>query len=170
MSLTRAQLEVVLLRRVGKLYAAVRLDGTTQDGSNVDLTDPLAATLRQLGIALASPLAVVDADLVDFPVAKLDALLDLAELRALESAHAAAAALVDASLGDLRKSFGQTARALEARITTTRSRIAERHGTALLPTTNSAAAPFAPGLASSNGTPAFTRDLHQVLVPLPEEL
>jgi len=49
MALTRANAEVILIRRVGALLTAADLDGTTVDGTNVDLNDPFASALRQLG-------------------------------------------------------------------------------------------------------------------------
>jgi len=88
MPLTRAQAETLLVARCGKLLAAVGLDGTTVDGTNAALTDPLAEALRSLAIAPASPAAVTTQDLAGVADASVPQLLDVAELRALETALA----------------------------------------------------------------------------------
>ncbi len=85
MPLTRAQAETLLVARCGKLLAAVGLDGTTVDGTNAALTDPLAEALRSLEIAPASPAAVTTQDLAGVDDASVPQLLDVAELRALET-------------------------------------------------------------------------------------
>lgn len=85
MALTRPQAEAILVARCGKLLASVGLDGTTVDGTNAALTDPLAEGLRQLAIAPASPAAVTTSDLSGVADADAAELLDVAELRALET-------------------------------------------------------------------------------------
>ena len=82
MALTRANAEVILIRRVGALLTAADLDGTTVDGTNVDLNDPIASALRQLGYTVASAVLVADTDLDDLAAADYNAFFDLAELRA----------------------------------------------------------------------------------------
>ncbi len=58
---------------------------SVQDGVNPWLTDPLRWALSMLGIESASIVAVTDTDLANVGRNQVDALLDLAELRALES-------------------------------------------------------------------------------------
>lgn len=85
MAATRAQVEQVLVRRCGRQLALVGLDGATCDGTNPDLADPVAVALAALGLWAADPAAAVDADLAPLGPMQLAALLDLAEVRALES-------------------------------------------------------------------------------------
>jgi hypothetical protein len=84
-TLTRAKLERVLLRRCGTLLSAVGLDGTTRSGANPDLDDPIAAGLLSLALAPLDPTEPADADLAGVTGATLPQLLDVAELRCLES-------------------------------------------------------------------------------------
>ena len=44
MTLTRASVEAMLIRRAGKLLTVAGLDGATKDGTNADLGDPILAT------------------------------------------------------------------------------------------------------------------------------
>jgi poly-gamma-glutamate capsule biosynthesis protein CapA/YwtB (metallophosphatase superfamily) len=85
MTITRAQMEAVLVKRCGKLLDAADLDGTTIDGSNEDLSDPIATALRNAGYSVADLSAVADADLALVDADDTDKVLDLAELRTLES-------------------------------------------------------------------------------------
>jgi len=84
MTITRANVETILTRRAGNLMSALGL-AVTYAGSNADLNDPIGYALRKLGYAVASITAVADADLAGLAVADIDALLDLAEYRLLES-------------------------------------------------------------------------------------
>ena len=82
---TIAQIEQRLIRRIGSKLAAVGLDGSTVDGTNPDLVDPIAAGLASLGITAASVAVVVDADLVAVEACAVPQLLDVATLRGLET-------------------------------------------------------------------------------------
>lgn len=84
-ALTRAPVEGVLIRRAGTILRAVGLDGTTQNGTNADLNDPIRRALRTLGCDSADPINVVDADLAPVTGWQVEKLLDAAELRLLES-------------------------------------------------------------------------------------
>lgn len=105
MSLTRRAVESILLRRIGKTFDAVGLDGQTV-GGNSDLSDPIAWAIRQLGGSVADPVDVSDADVATAEGEGVDALLDYAELRALQTA-VQACDLVDISVGPRRESLGQ---------------------------------------------------------------
>ena len=85
MTITRANVETVLVRRCGKLLTAAELDGTTINGANADLNDPIGWALRQLGFTVASIAFVKDSDLTSIDDDNIDQLLDLAELRALNN-------------------------------------------------------------------------------------
>lgn len=85
MTITRADVETILIRRCGSLLTAADLDGTTIDGTNVDLNDPIGVALRNMGYTVVSITNVADSDLESVPDEDIDQLLDLAELRTLES-------------------------------------------------------------------------------------
>lgn len=85
MSLTRSTLESILIRRCGQWLSMAGLDGTTTSGANLDLNDPLGYALRQIGLTVANPATVADADLTALADTDLDKLLDLAEYRALQT-------------------------------------------------------------------------------------
>lgn len=129
MTITRANAEVLSIRRVGGLFAGVGLDGTTEDGTNVDLNGPIGWALRQLGETVADPVLVANVDLANLADSDLDEFLDLVELRCLESAFNAATALVDLAIGPRKESFSQTASRLEARISAKRDQLAADYGT-----------------------------------------
>ena len=85
MALTREDVEAILIRRVGRWLIASGLDGTTNDGTNPDLNDPIGRAARGLGVAVASIAEVDDDDLLGIADVDADKLLDLAELRTLQT-------------------------------------------------------------------------------------
>ena len=111
MALTRANAEVILIRRVGALLTAADLDGTTVDGTNVDLNDPFASALRQLGHTVCSAVLLVDADLVSLAAADYNAFFDLAELRTKKNVLGNLT-LVDITAGPRSERLGQLAEQL----------------------------------------------------------
>ena len=85
MTITRAQIETVLIRRAGKLMTAADLDGTTHHGVNADLNDPIGWALRQMGYSVTTLTNVVDADMATVADDEIDQLLDMSEYRLLEN-------------------------------------------------------------------------------------
>jgi hypothetical protein len=84
--LTRAQVEAVLVGRCGPLMEKAGL-AVTVAGSNASLTDPLRTALSLCGAPPASPDVVTSTDLAALPAARLEELLDRAELRTLQTIH-----------------------------------------------------------------------------------
>jgi hypothetical protein len=82
MSITRAQVESVLVSRCKKRMAFVEFAITTS-GSNADLNDPICNALQIMGINPANIASVADGDLVT--VTDAAKLCDLAEVRLLEN-------------------------------------------------------------------------------------
>ena len=78
MAATVAQVKSVVMGRAGRQLALVGL-------GDADLDDPIRSALGSLGLAPAGLAPVADADLAAVGPAMLAALVDLAELRALES-------------------------------------------------------------------------------------
>lgn len=83
MSITRSDVDAIITKRLGALL--VEADMTTEVGLNQHLIDPLGWALRALGYGQTSYTDVTDADLSLVAVGHVDALLDLTELRTLES-------------------------------------------------------------------------------------
>lgn len=82
MSITRAQIESVLVSRCKKRMAFVGFAITT-NGNNTDLNDPICNALQIMGINPANIASVADSDLVT--VTEAAKLCDLAEVRLLEN-------------------------------------------------------------------------------------
>lgn len=104
MSLTRAQLEAITLKRVGNLMNEAGLD-VEASGVNADLNDPIGWGLRQLGYS-TSPAAVTSAEVAAVDAAHYDQLFDLVEYRALLNTQGNLTA-VDIQVGPRRESFSQ---------------------------------------------------------------
>jgi hypothetical protein len=129
-ALTRANVEAILVRRCGRLLTAADLDGTTVSGSNADLSDPIASALRALGYTVASRVAVVDGDLSGVDTADEEALLDVAELRALESALQNFDA-TDLTVGPRTEKLDQIGKRLENAVTRKRAQVQRDYGIGL---------------------------------------
>lgn len=80
---TRAKLEAVLIGRIGGKFRSAGLDGTTKDGHNADLADPIASAVRGLGRPLADDANPADSDLAAFSGRDIDRLQDAATISCL---------------------------------------------------------------------------------------
>lgn len=125
MSLTRANVETILVRRCGSLLTAAGLDGTTLDGTNVDLNDPIGYALREMGYTVDDITAVADADVSS--AANYDKLLDLSELRTLENIQGNLDE-VDITLGPRKEALGQLPTRLEKRIERLEAKVRKVYG------------------------------------------
>lgn len=85
MSLTRASVEQIVIRRLGRLLTKAGLDGTTISGSNPDLNDPIGWAIRQCGGSVSTLTSVTSTDTASVSDTHLDKMLDLAEFRTLET-------------------------------------------------------------------------------------
>lgn len=126
MALTRAQCEVELLSRCGKLLTAASLDGVTANGSNPDLNSPLGYAIRMCGGTVADPSNVADSDLSTLS-SVFDKLSDLAEYRTLENISGNLD-LVDISEGPHRESLGQLAERVEKRLARLQEKLQKTYG------------------------------------------
>lgn len=106
MSVTRANVEAILVKRIGKWLTAAGLDGTTNNGSNPDLSDPIGRAVRALGFTVADVTNVASSDVASIGADDYDELFDLAELRALETCLSNYDK-VNLSLGPRSESFDQ---------------------------------------------------------------
>lgn len=128
MALTIVQVETILIRRVGTLFTAVGLDGTTIDGDNDDLVDPVGTSIRNLGDTVTTITDIVDADLAGIVEADYDELFDVAELRALQNAHSAATTLIDTKLGPRDEKLSNMANTLAKLIEMKQKQVEELYG------------------------------------------
>lgn len=124
MTVTRANVESILVRRVGTWLTAAGLDGTTVNGTNADLNDPIAQALLQAGYTVATITSVADADLASVPNADIPMICDLAELRALETAAQAFSTQEVSGYGYSVK----TGSSIDAAIARANARIAQQYG------------------------------------------
>lgn len=115
MTLTRANIEAIVIRRCGKLLTAAGLDGTTVSGANTDLNDPIGWAVRQCGSTVANLALVADGDLAGVSAETYDQLLDLAELRALQSISQNLSD-VNMAAGPLRQDLGQLSDQVDKKI------------------------------------------------------
>jgi len=127
MSITRVQIERILISRCGKLLTAAGLDGTTRNGANDDLADPIGAAVRALGLTVADLSAVADTDLAGVTNDQIDHLLDVAELRALENIEGNLDQ-VDITIGPRSESLNQLAKQVRAKIEAKQAAVAAAYG------------------------------------------
>lgn len=126
--MNRANVESVLIGRCGALLAAVGLDSNTVDGTNSDLNDPIWFALNRCGYGVTDISAVSDTDISQVDDEDTAAMLDIAELRTLETARNNAISLVDITIGPRRESLSQLSTQLEKSIASKRAQIMLEHG------------------------------------------
>jgi len=114
MTITRAQAETELVRRAKKKMLLINM-AVTVDGTNEDLSGPLAFAARSVGLTLASPITVTTAELAGVGDDLLDEFLDRAHLRLLNDIKGNLT-LVDTTSGPFKESFGQLQDNLEKEI------------------------------------------------------
>ena len=85
MTLTRANVEVILVKRTENFLAAADMDSTTVNGTNADLNDPIGYAIRICEGTVSDITDVADADVQTVDEDDVDKLLDVAELRVLET-------------------------------------------------------------------------------------
>lgn len=128
MALTRANVEYILVSRLGDLLAALEMEETSS-GANASLNDPIGYAIRQLGGSVATATVVADSDLTGIAAADYDELFDLAELRALETMRSKARRLTDITAGPRSDTFSAIAAGLAADIADKRADMKARYGT-----------------------------------------
>lgn len=126
MALTRATVEKILVKRCGQFMTTAGLAITTA-GSNADCSDPMAWAIRQLGYAPSAADTVTDGELATVAVAHTDALLDLAEVRLLETIQGNLTS-VNARVGPLAEDKGALLGQITTLATQKRNSVSARHG------------------------------------------
>lgn len=128
MSLTRANIEAVLIKRCGDLLTTAGLDGATVAGTNADLGDPIAFALRQIGCSVATPASPTDAEVATASTDDTDQLLDLAEIRVLETVLQHVLDLVNTEAGQRVDEYSQLAAGIQKRIERAEDRARRLYG------------------------------------------
>ena len=84
MTLTRANVEAIIVQRVGAYMTAAGMVVTIA-GSNANLNDPIGYAVRMCDGTVVNYTSVSDTDVATVSSADYDKLLDIAELRTLDS-------------------------------------------------------------------------------------
>ena len=114
MTITRANLETLLVKRCGSLMSLVDM-AVTIVGTNTDLNDPLGYALRWGGYSVTDITSVANADIAEVEDADIDMILDVSELRLLQNIQGNYT-LVDITNGPESEKFSQTMSVIEKRI------------------------------------------------------
>lgn len=128
MTITRAQAEKLLIKRVGALFTELELDGVTDSGTNDDLNDAIGYAIRQCGSTVSDMTEVADADLAAISTDETDKLLDYAELRALRTCLTIARRLVTFQTGPRREELSKLSEGLAVDIKAKFDEISETYG------------------------------------------
>ena len=126
MTVTRANVETVLMQRLSGLFTAAGMP-VTFAGANAALNDPIGYALRRLEYTVAAPALVTDADLTALSAEDVNPLFDLAELRGLENWLGQYTA-VDLQLGPRSEKFAQLIPQVRQRAEFLRKWIATEYG------------------------------------------
>lgn len=121
MTITRANLESVLVQRCGALMSFAGM-AVTVAGSNASLNDPIGYGLRQSGYSVSDISSVANADVAEIEDAALDMVIDYSEYRTLENISGNLDD-VDITNGPESEKFSQIAAQLEKRLARLQSRI-----------------------------------------------
>jgi hypothetical protein len=85
MVLTRANVEADLIDRTGAFLTVVGKDGTTVDGTNVNLNFPIGYGIQKAGGSVTNVALVTDTDIQSVDTSRQLEMIDIAEYRTLES-------------------------------------------------------------------------------------
>jgi hypothetical protein len=148
---------------VGAWLTYVSLDGTTHAGANADLNDPIATALMQAGYSVADITAVADTDIDDVSATDTPRVVDLAELRTLETVLRSYTGVDTEGLGYSTK-LSQFGTRVQAAYDALKARIEQQYGL------EAYAAPYAGGLTitdkqtqeldTNRVQPKITKNLH----------
>ena len=126
MAVSRANVEYILVARVGALMTKASLDGTTVDGTNADLADPIAWALQTAGYSVAD---ITNPTTAEVALA-LDDILEvsaLAELRTMENILGNLDD-VDTSVGPRDEKLSQLAAQVQRRLDNLMASISQSYG------------------------------------------
>lgn len=123
----RTHAEHLLIGRRGSMMVKIGLDGTTIDGTNAALVDPITYAIRKVEGFVANPVLVDDVDMATIPEDMWDAFLDVAELRLMRNMRGNST-FVDITAGPLSESLSQLANQLARDISNMENFIEAEYG------------------------------------------
>ena len=126
LTVSRADIEQEIVSRAEAWMASAGL-AVTFAGANCDLNAPLGWAIRQAGGSVTTPSLVTSTDVQTVAAADYDMLLDLAELRTLQSILANFSA-VDKKAGPVELKSSQLGERIERRIAQLRAWLATAYG------------------------------------------
>ncbi len=126
MTATLSGVKSVLEKRTSKLMAAVDLDAQT-----FDIDDPLAYAMRKMGYSVASVGVVTSSEVTTVPDSDVNQLLDLAELRLLETLYNEVLTLVTVSFGSRSQQLSDMSLRLRLTIDGKRKALEREYGDGL---------------------------------------
>lgn len=127
MSLTRADVEAILVKRVGPLLTSAGMDGTTVDGTNADLNDPIGGSILNLGYTVLNIVSIVDADVAQVQADEYSEILNVAELLTLENILGNLDD-VDITVGPRTEKLSQIAAQVQRKIERIEARLKAKYG------------------------------------------
>ena len=133
MAVSRANVEYVVSGRVGPLMTKAGMDGTTVDGSNADLADPIAWALQTAGYSVADITNPTTAEVASALTDILE-VTALAELRTLENLLGNLDD-VDTSVGPRDEKLSQLAEQVQKRLDWLAKWIEQLYGHGVAPLT-----------------------------------
>lgn len=131
MPITRAGTESILVDRTGALIARVGISLTpsTDLSPRAYLGDPIATSLRQIGISVSDHRVPVDLEIAEVGDDDIGQYLDRAELRLLENIIGNSI-LIDETAGIDRQAWGKLMDKVQARAALMRDSILDQYGPA----------------------------------------
>lgn len=122
--MTRQEVETIIVKRLSGWLNQAGMS-TITNGTNPDLNDSIGWAIRKLGGSVANPINVTNADLLN--IGPEDALLDLVELRTLETIQTNYVK-VNSTVGPRKEEFNNLRTALSSLIPARRKQIESEWG------------------------------------------
>jgi len=126
MAVTRANVENVLVHRVGPLLTKAGMDGSTVDGTNDDLAYPIGFGLREAGYTTADITSPTSSEVGDAED-DIDEVVDLAEYRTLANILGNLDD-VDTTVGPRSEKLSQLAAQVQKRLEMVQKRLENIYG------------------------------------------
>ncbi len=114
MTLTRANVESIIVQRVGPLMSKAGM-AITFAGANSSLNDPIGWAIRKAGYTVVDPALVTSADVAGVATTNIDTFLDYVEYRTLSSILTNIT-LVDVKVGSRQENLSQMAEQIQKRL------------------------------------------------------
>jgi hypothetical protein len=127
MTLSRADVEAILLGRAGAFMSEAGMDATTTTGDNESLNGPIAYSLAKMGATPSDVTFVTDSDMGGLSTEDFPAFIDIAYMQLLSDIHGNLP-LVDIQVGPRKENLSQLVRQLERRMAALQDLIIQQYG------------------------------------------